>query len=199
MRLPLNIFEERYKLMLKRCLDDSSPFGVVLISKGHESGEPAEPFAVGTTARIMSIEETEDGRFLLGVEGGIRFRIDEQLHRYPYISASVSPYPYEVGDLDRRLVDEVQQLYREFGMTALAMTGQWVRRMEVPGDAEELINFVGARLSSANVAKQRILEAPTMGQQMELARNTLRGECNTIKERFRNQQSQRWWTLSATN
>ena len=199
MRLPLNIFEERYKLMLKRCLEESAPFGIVLISKGREAGEPAEPFSVGTTARIISVEETDDGRFLLGVEGGMRFRIDEQLHRYPYIRASVSPFPYQEGNLDTRLVGQVQELYREYGATALAMTGQWVKRMEVPDDAEKLINFVGARLSSANAAKQRILEGPTMDQQMELARDILRSECIAIRERFRNQQAQRWWALSATN
>ena len=199
MRLPLNIFEERYKLMLTRCLEESSPFGVVLIRKGEEVGAGAEPFEVGTTARIRSVEESEDGRFLIVVEGEMRFRIEEQVHRYPYVRARIAPYPYEPGEVDTQVVDEVQRLYREFGSTALAMTGQWVRNMDVPDEAEELVNFVGARLSSANASKQRILEAPTTELQLELERDDLRRECETMKERFRSQQAQRWWTLAATN
>jgi Lon protease-like protein len=199
MRLPLNIFEERYKLLLKRCLDETLPFGVVLIRKGQEAGGPAEPYDVGTTARILSVEETDDGRYLIAIEGDVRFRIDEQLHRYPYIQAKVSPLPYEAGPVDADLIDEVRELYREFGSAALAMTGQWVRHMEIPEEPEELVNFVGARLSSANPAKQRVLEATTMERQLELEREILRVEVAAMSERFRNQQTQRWWTLSATN
>jgi len=29
--LPLHIFEERYRVMVRRCLDTSTPFGIVLI------------------------------------------------------------------------------------------------------------------------------------------------------------------------
>ena len=39
--LPLHIHEERYKALLKRCLADQIPFGVVLIKEGREVGGPA--------------------------------------------------------------------------------------------------------------------------------------------------------------
>jgi Lon protease-like protein len=185
--------------MLKQCLEGPSQFGVVLISKGNEVGGTAEPYEVGTTARILAVEETEDGRYLIEVEGETRFRIEEQLHRYPYIRARVVPLPYEGREVDSGLVAEVQELYRSFGSAALAMTGQWVKTMEVPDEPEELINFVGARLSSANPVKQTVLEAPTMGRQLELERDILRVESAAMATRFKNQQAQRWWTLAATN
>ena len=34
--LPLHVFEDRYRLMVRRCLDESTPFGVVLIREGSE-------------------------------------------------------------------------------------------------------------------------------------------------------------------
>ena len=52
MRLPLHIFEERYKAMIGACIEAEEPFGVLLIKEGQESGEPVEPVQVGTTARI---------------------------------------------------------------------------------------------------------------------------------------------------
>ncbi|MFI5199818.1 MAG: LON peptidase substrate-binding domain-containing protein, partial [Candidatus Limnocylindrales bacterium] len=32
--LPLKIFEERYRLMTRRCLERDEPFGIVLIREG---------------------------------------------------------------------------------------------------------------------------------------------------------------------
>ena len=37
--LPLHIFEERYRLMIRRCLAEDLPFGVVLIKRGRRGGE----------------------------------------------------------------------------------------------------------------------------------------------------------------
>ena len=46
--LPLHIFEDRYRLMIRECLAEEKPFGVVLIRRGREVGETAEPYMVGT-------------------------------------------------------------------------------------------------------------------------------------------------------
>ena len=35
--LPLHIFEQRYRLMIGRCIEEQKPFGVVLIREGVES------------------------------------------------------------------------------------------------------------------------------------------------------------------
>ena len=51
--LPLHIFEERYRLMIRRCLAEDAPFGVALIQTGAEVGAAAEPHTVGTVARII--------------------------------------------------------------------------------------------------------------------------------------------------
>jgi Lon protease-like protein len=37
MRMPLHIFEERYRLMVGRCIEAGDPFGVVLIREGREA------------------------------------------------------------------------------------------------------------------------------------------------------------------
>jgi len=43
MVLPLHIFEERYKLMIGRCVEDNRPFGVVLIARGEKWGAAQHP------------------------------------------------------------------------------------------------------------------------------------------------------------
>ena len=87
--LPLHIFEERYKLMVQRCLDADSQFGVVLIKLGSDVGEPAEPYSVGTVAKIVQVQRLDDGRMLMNVSGQDRFRITEITQVRPYIEGQV--------------------------------------------------------------------------------------------------------------
>ncbi len=54
--LPLHIFEERYKLMIGRCLESDSPFGVLLIRSGNELGQVAVLFVIGNTDLIVGVQ-----------------------------------------------------------------------------------------------------------------------------------------------
>jgi Lon protease-like protein len=67
--IPLHIFEERYKRMIGRCLEEGEPFGVVLRdSDGARS--------VGCTAHVAEVlERFEDGRLNVVVSGGTPFRV----------------------------------------------------------------------------------------------------------------------------
>src|SRR4051812_43493059 len=75
MPLPLHIFESRYREMITVCSRDERPFGVVLIREGQEVGEPAEPFTVGTMARIVGVDRLPDGRMNIVTVGTQRFRL----------------------------------------------------------------------------------------------------------------------------
>lgn len=72
--LPLRIFEPRYLEMISECLKNDTPFGVLLIREGGETG-PATTYSIGTLARITDWYQGSDG--LLGVTaiGEQRFRL----------------------------------------------------------------------------------------------------------------------------
>lgn len=75
--LPLHIFEERYRLMIGRCIDRGEPFGVVLLRDGHEVGPlRGEVARVGTTAAIRRAGAYPDGRMDILTVGQQRFRLD---------------------------------------------------------------------------------------------------------------------------
>ena len=59
--LPLRIFETRYTDMVRRCMREQQPFGVVLIQEGDEAGEVATTATVGCTARIADFHTLQDG------------------------------------------------------------------------------------------------------------------------------------------
>jgi Lon protease-like protein len=75
--LPLKVFETRYVDMVRDCMKNDTPFGVVLIKSGQEVGLAAEPEAVGCLANIVQWDMEELGVLLLHTQGGDRFRIIE--------------------------------------------------------------------------------------------------------------------------
>lgn len=99
--LPLHIFEERYRAMIRRCLDTGGPFGVVLIRDGREVGAgPVTTLAgVGAFAEIREAGRYPDGRYDLLAAATGRFAIESvDAATEPYLVAHVTPLDDEVGD-----------------------------------------------------------------------------------------------------
>jgi Lon protease-like protein len=74
--LPLRIFEPRYVDMVRKCMREGAPFGVVLIRAGQEVGEVSSAADIGTSARIIDFNQLPDG--LLGIicTGEQKFRVE---------------------------------------------------------------------------------------------------------------------------
>lgn len=72
-RLPLKIFEQRYIELIKNCLAGNKTFGLCGIREGHEVGEPAIPYEVGTEVRILEWDMPQPGIFHILVEGMERY------------------------------------------------------------------------------------------------------------------------------
>ena len=128
--LPLHIFEDRYRAMVRHCLETTSPFGVVLIRQGLEVGPGSISFTgVGTIAEIRDAGTYDDGRYDLLVVGTRRFEIRRVLTgRRPYLVAEVDILDEAVGDDDtahrlamkatRRFVTYLELLQPRTGETA---------------------------------------------------------------------------------
>jgi Lon protease-like protein len=74
--LPLRVFEARYIDMVRACMKNSSPFGVVSITRGSEVGAPASTESVGTLAQIVAWDMPQLGLLHLRAVGGLRFQIE---------------------------------------------------------------------------------------------------------------------------
>jgi uncharacterized protein len=72
--LPLRIFETRYTDMVRRCMREGVPFGVVLIQEGEEAGDVATAAAVGCSARIADFHTLKDGFLGISCVGVRKFR-----------------------------------------------------------------------------------------------------------------------------
>jgi Lon protease-like protein len=128
--LPLHVFEERYRAMIRHCLEASSPFGIVLIRHGREVGTGAISFTgIGTIAEIRDAGAYDDGRYDLLVVGTRPFEIRRVLSgKRPYLVAEVDVLTETVGDDEiahrlamtatRRFVTYLELLQPRSGETA---------------------------------------------------------------------------------
>jgi hypothetical protein len=116
--LPLHVFEERYRLLVARCLERGEPFGVVLIRQGREVGPPEGRIArVGTTAVIREAGHYPDGRYDLVTVGDQRFHIESLATAdEPYLVADVSYLDEPIGDGDtaRGLSERVSRRFLRY-------------------------------------------------------------------------------------
>ena len=158
----LNIFEPRYKQMLKRCLETGDMFGVVLIRRGRESlGPLADPFLIGCTAQLIQVEQTPDERYDITAIGRERFRITS-LDRmsFPYLTGSIEMYPFS-APADTPLQDNARQLRpwvkRYFDVLSEASNAQMDSRY-LPNDPMGLAFLATYLLQIPPEEKQKILE-----------------------------------------
>ena len=145
--LPLHVFEERYRVMVRRCLDSSSPFGVVLIREGSEVAPPTGASqelsiaGVGTFAEIREASKHADGRWDVLAVGTARFVVREvHTELAPYLVADVEPYPDEPAETDdpgtEELVDRVMRRFVSYLRLLQPRDGETAEPIDVQMEVE---------------------------------------------------------------
>lgn len=154
-RLPLHIFEPRYKEMAQYCMREDRPFGVVL-------SEDEEIEEVGTTARIARvINRYDDGRMDLLVVGQKRFRIDQIYEERSYLTADVETLeeteePVERGMRERAITQH---------MKLLELVGHTVRP-SLYENVDRLSYLLAQNAGLEAQQKQRVLEMPSENERI---------------------------------
>jgi Lon protease-like protein len=184
--LPLRVFEARYMDMVRDCMKTSSPFGVVLITRGSEVGSPAATEPVGTMAHIAAWDMPQLGLLHLRAVGGERFRIQ---------ASEVQADGLRVAQVERIDPDEDLPLAEQFRPCAellqrvIADVGS--QRDDDGGEANDPINaipfeppylfdssvWVGNRLCEfmpiTLSAKQKLMQLQDAGSRLELVQRFL--------------------------
>ncbi len=172
MRLPLHIFEERYKAMIGACIEREEPFGVLLIKEGQESGEPAEPVQVGTTARITQVTRLEEGRLNILTQGERRFELVEVIQTSPHMVGLVRYLEEESGEVLEPLLVEIREGFAILLKHQATVAGGWNSGVDLPEEPSQLSAEVVASLSSSievpTEVRQRLLETPALQSRLEL-------------------------------
>jgi len=160
--LPLHIFEDRYRLMIRQCLAEEKPFGVVLIRRGLEIGETAEPHLVGTIARIRESAHLPDGTMNIVSVGLERFRIRRLIHDQPYLRGEVETFPMlELADAEavEALAHRVRQLVVRYIELIAEAAGLHIKVDTVPDTPQQVGYLAGVAMQIDNKEKQDLLDS----------------------------------------
>ena len=104
-RIPLHIFEERYRELIGECLDTGGDFGLV-----YADGDGVRE--VGTRARVTEVlARLPDGKMDILVEGGDRFRLLELTTGRSFHTGVVAPVDDADDPADREAVERALGLF----------------------------------------------------------------------------------------
>lgn len=164
MVLPLHIFELRYREMIDRCTREETPFGVLLIKEGHEVGGAATPHLIGTAARIVRVEELEDGRMNIIAVGAQRFRVLELHDNHSYLTGTVEPFPLVGGssEVALELANRLRPRLHEYVELLGRASGQKLKLDHLPDDATTLALLVAIALQVGAEDRQALLSLPSV-------------------------------------
>ena len=145
-RIPLHIFEPRYRELIEECVERGTDFGLVLATGDGAVHE------IGTRASVLQVLEVlEDGRMNVVVEGSERFRLLELTTGRAFTTGIVEPVldaddPPDDADIERAL-----DVFRE-----LAETSESEVDLPEP-DVPQLDFELAARVELSADSKQEVL------------------------------------------
>jgi uncharacterized protein len=185
--LPLNIFEERYRQLVRDLLGRPEPrqFGVIAIREGRETGVDGVSalYEVGCLAVVREVTELPDGRYELVTVGTDRFRLREIDRSRPYLLGQVELLGEPVGsEAETRIaVAAVQRGFRGY-LAALAARGP--AKISVPDLPDEpvlLSYLVAASVIIDLPERQRLLAQPDALQRLSAETSLLARETAMLR------------------
>jgi Lon protease-like protein len=182
--MPLHIFEERYRKLMREHGDDEPIFGVVLTKTGREVGDEPDTYAIGTAASLVGARRYVDGRYDVVVRGGRRLRILSGDWSRQYLVASIEWLDEPVGDPHEadRLHGEVTDAFARFLDAITRSVGVDSSEVDLPSDPIELGYAIAARLPLDRWERQQLLEASSGVQRLNDLLAILRRERTLLLE-----------------
>ncbi len=171
-KLPLNLFEPKYLKMLDDVLKtDNRLIGMIQpVSNPEGTTSTRQLHQIGCAGRIVSFNETKDGRYLITLEGISRYRFKSTIEGFhPYLKGCVT-WDSFIEDLEQTKPDNnfnrgefLKILSKYFAVAQLS--SDWGSLKEA--DEELLINSLSMLCPFDPEEKQALLEAPSLEYRRE--------------------------------
>ena len=171
-RLPLNVFEPRYLAMVDNALASHRTIGMIQPKVPEQTVPDDRPplHDLGCAGRIVSFEETGDGRYLIGLRGLCRFDVAEELplhNGYRRVQPDYGPWSGDFGPQDSAGIDREQ-------LGSALKTYLAARQLGADWDAidktstGDLIAVVAMVCPFSPLEKQALLQSRTLTERAEL-------------------------------
>lgn len=154
-RVPLHIFEDRYRELIGECLDTNREFGLVY-------ADDVGLRDIGTRTRVMEVlARMADGRMDILVEGGDRFRLLEITTGRSFHTGEVAPVADEEDPAGPASIDRALGLFESLRQ----LTGSDV---DVPeADAAQLSFVLAGRVELSPDVKLQLLRHVSERRRMD--------------------------------
>jgi Lon protease-like protein len=171
-QLPLNVFEPRYLAMVKHAL--ATPTRLIGMVQprdlaGDTTAEEPPLFETGCAGRVSFFQESDDGRFVIALNGVCRFhRLDQQLDPNGFLVADVDWRPFandlrmDISALDRDPLMDV--LRRYFDLKGFETDWTQIEN----SDNNQLLATLSMVCPFEVAEKQALLEADSMASRADL-------------------------------
>ncbi|MFD5376053.1 LON peptidase substrate-binding domain-containing protein [Streptomyces griseoincarnatus] len=208
--LPLNVFEERYRAMMRELLktpeDEPRQFAVVAIRDGHEvapsapglpdpaavpergpaAGFGADPLhafhKVGCIADAATIRERPDGTFEVLATGTTRVRLLSVDASGPFLTAELEQLEEDPGEEAGPLAEGVLRAFRQYQKRlAGARERSLASDAELPDEPSVVSYLVAAAMMLDTPTRQRLLQAPDTASRLRDELKLLRTETAIIR------------------
>ena len=150
--LPLNIFENRYIEMINYSLSKNRCIGMIQSDKNNNLYE------IGCVGKIHSFNETNDGRYLISLQGTSCFKVIEELkqsYSFRLINADLIVHKENDGMLSESQKVFLLKKYAEFiKLKKINLNLEDIEKVELG----QIIKFIAMTSPFNNVDKQALLE-----------------------------------------
>ena len=179
-RLPLHIFEFRYRMLMNTILQGDRRFGVLMVDP--TTGEIAK---VGCCAEVIHYQRMPDDRLKIMTLGQQRFRVLDYVRETPYrvgLVEWIEDEPVEENLVP--LADQVDRLLRDVVRLSAKLTSQDIDFPEdVPDLPLELSYWVASTLYGVSLEQQSLLEMQNTLARLEREAEILTSTRNNLAAR----------------
>jgi Lon protease-like protein len=153
-RVPLHIFEPRYRELIGECIEEDREFGLVYADEGGVRD-------TGTRARVAAIlERFDDGRLNIVVVGGARFTVERLTRGRSFMTAEVT----DVDDEPSEVADETRTAATGAFRALAALAGA---ELEIDEESPQLSFDLAAQVELAAEEKQFLVESRSEQERLE--------------------------------
>ena len=183
--VPLYIFEERYRTMIREAIAGSREIVIALVRPGGETGPGGVPEVhdIACLGRIESYEELEDGKDNI-VGGGVdRVRILREVRHSPYQRVEVERIePPSPGGTAEEIAGRQNRIGGLFARFTELATGapQQANELMPQLDFDALVNMVAMTLNLAIDQKQTLLELDDASERCDALIPVLEQQLETL-------------------
>lgn len=176
--MPLHIFEERYRRMLRDSQHNDPAFVIALAHQSGETDSDVQPETVGTACRITGVSPRPDGRSDIVVSGTFRVRVSNLEWSNGYAVGDVEPMEdtIEESDAVTSRYTRIRARFSHYLAALELLIGDELPKLDPTRDPSRGSWVIGETLTLHTWERQRLLRAETVDTRLERLEALLKRE-----------------------